>query len=214
MSSIRVFRILFALFLLLFLSPAAVLSAQPAVWGRLMEEGKLSLRQGTYEHAKDAFRAAVAKSKELPGDSRVQSLHYLGITHYRLGQYLEAERALKEGLPIAERLWGAENRAVLQLKNHLGTVYVYMGHYTSAEKVFRHVVEIERGRTEPDPENLSGALNNLSQVLMMRRRDKEALAMQREVVAIREAAYGQEHQEVATEMTNLSAQLRMTGMNG
>ena len=103
-----------------------------------------------------------------------------------LGNHREAERMIREGLPIAERNVGEEHTAVLAAKASYARLFVRMGQCEEAERILRKLVRKPQYHAMSDedgdhPDRIA-ALWFLTECLETRGRLQEALETAKEVV--------------------------------
>ena len=120
---------------------------------------------------------------------------YLAQVKAALGQYEEAERMIREGLPIAERNLGEEHTAVLAAKASYARLFIQMGRYEDAEKILRALIDKPQYRQVSDddgdhPDRIA-AIWFLSGCLEKQERYREALEATEEVVAALQKIGGQ-----------------------
>ena len=111
---------------------------------------------------------------------------YLAQLKSALGQHREAERMIREGLPIAERNLGAEHTAVLASKASCARIFIQIGRCEEAEEILRTLIRKPNYREMSDedgdhPDRIA-ALWFLTECLEKQGKLQEALVTAEEVV--------------------------------
>ena len=111
---------------------------------------------------------------------------YLAQLKSALGQHREAERMIREGLPVAERNLGEEHTAVLAAKASCARLFIQVGRCEEAEEILRTLISKPKYREMSDedgdhPDRIA-ALWFLTECLEKQGRFQEALEMAEEVV--------------------------------
>ena len=114
------------------------------------------------------------------------AIFFLAQLKSALGQHREAERMIREGLPIAERNVGEEHTVILAAKAHYAHLFIRMGRFEEAEEILRRLIRKEYYRAMSDedgdhPDRI-GALWFLTECLEKQARFRDALATAQEVV--------------------------------
>jgi tetratricopeptide (TPR) repeat protein len=120
---------------------------------------------------------------------------YLAQLKSALGQHREAERMIREGLPIAERNLGEEHTAVLAAKASCARLFIHIGRCDDAEEILRALIRKPKYREMSDedgdhPDRIA-ALWFLTECLEKQGRFPEALEMAKEVVDAMQKIGGQ-----------------------
>jgi tetratricopeptide (TPR) repeat protein len=140
----------------------------PADPDTLESEGMIAVtlyEQGRLPEARDAYAEVLPRIKEVQGEGGLYltvTVNYAGIL-YRLGQYQDAERILRDSVAAHERVFGAQYYGTYYTKMELGTTLVRLERYAEAEPLlldalagFREVY-----REEPNHSRVRGALDRL-----------------------------------------------------
>ena len=111
---------------------------------------------------------------------------YLAQLKSALGQHREAERMIREGLPVAERNLGEEHTAVLAAKASCARLFIQIGRCEEAEEILRTLIRKAKYREMSDedgdhPDRIA-ALWFLSECLEKQERFRDALEMAEEVM--------------------------------
>jgi serine/threonine protein kinase len=159
---------------------------------------------GEHEEALQALQAAHAILVELYGAEHPQSaaalrsigtiLHELGRDDEALEHFAQAEQIIGKTLGIAH----VDNAFV---RFNRASVYVAQGRYDEALAEYRKAHAIWLASVDPDNQVLSLVLGSIAKVEHLRGETEAALVLQREALAHREAALGEDHPDLALHLT-------------
>lgn len=159
---------------------------------------------------RDAMRALESSP---PADplTRAAAEQTLGRALMSLGMLPEARRLLQSAeAGFAHLPEDADARVDVAVA--LAELLYYEGQYAEAEARFRELLAAERAAAGRPPTDRAGVLlNNLGACLRRQGRFDEAIAMQREAIAVRAAAFGENSLEVAESRNNLGSALFQKG---
>lgn len=148
---------------------------------------------------------AIRQAAQRPDDPDLAfSLVNLGVMHYKLGEYPEAESAYQRALAIRETAFGPDHGSVASCLNNLGALHWSQGQFRRAEPLFRRVVAIRERELGPDHPTLAINLNNLGMIYQYLGDYLRAEALFRRTQAILETRLGPRHPSVATIQNNLA----------
>jgi serine/threonine-protein kinase len=122
----------------------------------------------------------------------------------------EAETLLRDALAMRDRL-GPKEGSLAMLSDALASTLERKGDYSGAAPWFRQAVDLVRAQRPPDSVNLAIALNNQSDNLVNLGRLDDAIAAQREALAIHIAFFGPDHPDTPTLQVGLGRVLRAKG---
>jgi CHAT domain-containing protein/tetratricopeptide (TPR) repeat protein len=151
------------------------------------------------------------------GDGRSEaSCHtMIGMQHSGAGRHGQALVAYHASLAILRKIRGKDDFSLGMALIGVGHEYLKLGEYDRAAEHLEQAVAMFEGlRGEfgrPAELSMAVALNNLALVASARFEFDRAIALQRRVLAIKRAAYGDRHPEVAFTLTNLGAALADRG---
>ncbi|MCG8456472.1 MAG: tetratricopeptide repeat protein, partial [Holophagales bacterium] len=132
----------------------------------------------------------------------------LGNAYRNLGLYDEALELLDRSAGLHREL-GRQEEARLVVLSDLASVHYYRGSHGEASRLFREVLELRRGRS--DPEQTALAAGNLASALKQLGRFDEAGELYREALVLREAARGPADLRVASSLYALGSLLYEQG---
>jgi tetratricopeptide (TPR) repeat protein/CHAT domain-containing protein len=132
------------------------------------------------------------------------ALNSLGLVHWQLGKYAQAEEFYKRALAIDEKLAGAGQRVAIELDN-LGLVLREQGKYAEAEAAHKRALAIFEKVLGPSHVDLGYALHNLAGVYKELGKYAEAAELHKRALAIVEKARGANHPDVATTLDSLAS---------
>ncbi|KAL7619412.1 hypothetical protein AAE478_009951 [Parahypoxylon ruwenzoriense] len=106
---------------------------------------KASLKQLSESH--DHVNFVLKQRRETLGKEHPLTL--LAIMHLArlkssLGDHVEAERIVRESMPVAERNLGKDHIGVMAARTHYANILMEMERYEEAENILNHVIEKER----------------------------------------------------------------------
>ena len=157
------------------------------------------------------------------------SVNNLGSVLHDLGDLATARQCFERGLRIAEATLGPDHLSVATLVNNLGNVLQNLGDLAGAREYYERSLRIDETSFGPDHPEVATDVNNLSYERRLVARLLEDigdvgggvlkelgdLAAARQcydrALQIDEAAFGPDHPEVATDVSNLGLLLRDLG---
>ncbi len=157
-------------------------------------------RKGALEYAAASLKMYESLKDEMEiASARVD----VGMYHYQLNQYPEAERHLKEAIGTFERLVGRRARETANALDILGQVHIAKSEFDAGVAALRESADIKRSVVGESSPALAFSLNNLAAALQNQGRPAEAEPYIRECVEIRRRVYGHEHSSVAAALVTL-----------
>ena len=158
------------------------------------ELGLAALYQGQYEKAVQY----ISKSITASGSEFIERYVALARAEYELGEYAEAESALRKVLSV--------HKDDPNILNNLGFVWEAQGKYDEAEAEFDKALKIvESDPSAASQRDLASVLNNKAHLYTKKGKYKEAEALYDKVLAIQEQAGLRDDPDVAVGLSNLAA---------
>lgn len=133
--------------------------------------------------------AAAAEALDPAGGLLADVLVDLGVKLHELGQYPEAESALRRSVKIREDIAGDEPER-LNAQEMLARILVSRGQFGQAEALLRHALERRRALDGAEDVGIPWRLSELARVLDDDGRSLEALPLFAEAVALGERKFG------------------------
>jgi tetratricopeptide (TPR) repeat protein len=161
---------------------------------------------GKYAEATLLAQQVVAlREKELGPDHPdiVWVLMQLAELYREQGRLADAEVLYRRSLAIRENAFGADHLRVGQSLGDLGALYIVQGRYADAETLLSRARAILE-QTGPAPPGLPAVLKHLSYLYANRGRVSDAEALLQRALAMRQIAFGPEHQLVAFILNDLA----------
>lgn len=131
-------------------------------------------------------------------------LNRVGLAHYHLGRYPDAELHLQRGLRIRETTLGPEHPDVATSLNNLGLLYEAQSRYALAESLYRRSLSIHEKLPWPGHDEVVTVLNNLAGMYRDEGRYSDADQLCRRSLNIAIQMYGAEHPNVAKSLDSLA----------
>ena len=150
---------------------------------------------------------ALAGAQKAFGESDTTTarvLHRLGVYHYLLAEYDDAEDCWRRALKTREAILGEKHPDVALLLNNLGGLYWNKGEYAESESTYARAIEIWGETLGPDHPDQALSIDGLATLYWSLGRYAEAESLFYRALDIREKAYGPFHEDVATTLNNLA----------
>jgi CHAT domain-containing protein len=157
-------------------------------------------------------RAADIARKSLGSEHQMFSgyLNDLAEVHRVRKDYQKARALYEQALATRERRLGRDHQNLAGIVYNLGLVSAELGDLAEAEHQFERAARIWR-QMRPDHPFVALAMSSEAQALMQYGRTGEALALQRQVLAIRERSLGAHHPETGDTLADIAAALVSLG---
>ena len=166
----------------------------------------IDLRKANLREAEaQAQKALALRRKGLAvGDPSVaECLHVLGLIYQQSGEYEKSEKTFQQALEIGQsQLNDATTRS------SLGELYMDAGRFAEAEPLLRAAMEVRRKVLSPDHPLLISSLSDLALLLYYQGAMAEALALDRELVSLREGNSDGDAADTARAYNNMADVLR------
>ena len=191
------------------------LTSDPKLQAQMMSVmGRTYNRLGSFSAAQPLLERAIERGRALngPGDPEVLSseidLADLLIQQGRLG---DAEKLLREALPIAERDLGPDNHLTLAITGEKAYTLTLEGHNAEALDLARHEFEqLRRIRGEDDRETI-WSMHMVALVLGRNGQLAESAALYRQLLEIERRMHGMDSAPALYAMNNLGGTLILMG---
>lgn len=197
------------------------LADQPAVRAELLQAvGTILLDLGVNDAARDHFSKALELQRQVYGEDHpalAATTSALAASEKDLGELGRAEELARRALDLARvgaREAGADAEQATQRlansMNELVSVLCYQSEYENAEQPAREVLELTaKLPAEGSPRIV--ALEQLARIRDARGDHREAVALDREAVALRRRQFGEMHPGQLGTLNNLGSSLRRSG---
>lgn len=195
-------RTLVSLIIALIVVPVAAQST----WESHTRTGEYAFAIGDTARAEQEFQAALKIAQKLPPpDARLEtSLGNLARLYEHDGRFAQALPMYQLQVASAEVRVGETDPELLQPLLGLARVAMQSGDIPAAEDALQHYRRIAAETDATDPSQRWVALAMLARTLTLQERDDEALAAQREAVAVLDSAHGPTAVERATALESLA----------
>jgi CHAT domain-containing protein len=181
-------------------------TAQPPDVGGHLATGRAAFERGAFDSAIESWtRAADAAARAGDRASEIHALVNASEAYAALGRYGQAAAGLERALGLAED--GPRRGHVPWILSRLGNVLIVTGPADAAETTLRRSLQMSREGT--DTPLTIAVLNDLANLLSIRRKMPEAVAAYRESVTLAERA-GDASQAMRGRV-NLARALRQSG---
>ncbi len=179
----------------------------------LIATGEKELQTGAYRAAEKslAFAAAVAKRRGAPASRQAMILRNVAEAQRNLGEWAQAEQTIRQAMALISSTTGEDRTQYADCLDALADVYRDQRDYLQTQTVLQESLRIEESLSNPNPR------------LLAKRRRKLALACQhagdhataalhfvRSLEAY-EQAFGPEHAETGTMLSDAGAALHKAG---
>ncbi len=142
-----------------------------------------------------------------PGPDVGDSLTGLGVALMRMGQYREAEGALREALALRLRFYGERSNFTGLAYSNLGLALMELGNLEEAGLMFQRAQAVLSAAGGANPEELAILMNNMATVLSRLGAYEEAVTLLRQTLVITEGQFGAGHMRTVMARNNLAAAL-------
>jgi serine/threonine-protein kinase len=171
------------------------------------------LAQGELESAETVLRRTLQRQRTVLAPShpdRIDTLNNLAVVRQHRGDREGAEALYRQALEAQQAKLGTEHPAVATTLYNLGAVLHLLGRKPEADRILTESLALRRRFFGDRHAYVAESLLELARVRRSHAPD-EALALEREALALFEELYGKEHIKVAYPLGDLSMMLRRTG---
>ncbi|MCX4152255.1 MULTISPECIES: tetratricopeptide repeat protein [Paraburkholderia] len=187
------------------LRQASLSSAHPLVATTLQSLAHVCVDQGKFEEAERLFRSALEIREHTAGPAHPETIAVLRGLAWALRRSRKFEQAaayLQQALAITEASHFFDSLRIAEILLELGWLAFDLGRLDDAHVNFQRALNIAEER---DAEKMKAAsLQGMASVVSRQGRPQEAEALFRNVLALRQALYGENHPSVATAMMGLA----------
>src|SRR4051794_7123895 len=163
--------------------------------------------QGRYADAERALCAALAEHQAQPHpdpEAVAAILGQIAVSFKYSGRFDEADELYHRQLAIVEQLPGDQRRALATIYHNLGGLEHARGDHAKAEPLARRSVELREDAVGAHHPESAADRAALAAILDGLERHAEAEALLRDALATFTALYGEQHYEVAVNLSNLA----------
>ncbi|MBL8917196.1 MAG: tetratricopeptide repeat protein [Archangium sp.] len=160
---------------------------------------------GRFDDARAQYEQALAIDEAALDPSHPQvaeTLNNLGNVLQAQGQPTAARRALERALRIKEGAFGADSLPVAVTLTNLGALLLDLSDLEAATAALQRALAIKEQKA-PDSTSLAITLTNLAQARRAQKQWKESIAFDDRALKIRVAKLGEQHLDVAYNLTGL-----------
>ena len=176
----------------------------PSVATTAADLGNALRRLGRYDASTRLHERALAIREQALGREHPdvgQSLASLGNAHFERAEHDEAAAKYRAGLGILERALGAEHPNVARVSLNLAHAERARRNYPVAREIYERVLERQE-EAEPDSAFTGYVLGDLADLVRVMGDPEQAKSLSERALAIKEAALGPDHPDVATMLDN------------
>jgi tetratricopeptide (TPR) repeat protein len=173
-------------------------------------EGERHLKAREYVQAEKYLALAVAEADERRHSVRIVQLRlYLAEAQRRQGKLDEAEHTVRTALEHTARI--SNPTGYVQCLDALAEVFHDAGNYPAMEKVLQEGVRIEAAMPRPDPLRMARRVHRLGVARHKNGRSEDAIPALEKAIALHKEAYGEEHPETASLLSDAGVVYRSQG---
>jgi tetratricopeptide (TPR) repeat protein len=164
----------FGFFVLMMLLLLAILpvGAQPTLWESTMRAARESTRKRDFATAEKQYRLALTQPEQ--EGQRVESLSALASVYTTQLKYADAEECWRQVLAVQERLYGMEDRRLVDTLTRLAQTCEGRRHLEITEQLLRRALAIQEQATDPAGREASLTRVQLAEYLIRTGRSAEA----------------------------------------
>ncbi len=180
-------------------------------WNRA--EGERLLKAHQFHEAEPYLEEAVAEADRhsTSGAKRVRLRAQLADVQRKQGKFTEAEANLRRAIELAAG--ASDSGGYLLCLDLLADVFFGQGNYEASEKVSQEGVRIESALPHPDPMRMARRVHRLGMSRYRGGRSADAIPALKKGLELHEQAYGTEHEETISVMSELGAIYRAQGLH-
>lgn len=187
-------------------------SKDPEIATGLSKLAQLYLMQKRDTEAEPLLWRVLQIRQEAMGKDHVDvafTLHQIAELNETRENYEAAINFFRSALSIQEAAMGRDSARIIPTLEHLGDCYHMSDRYPEAEQCYRRLVKLKQNALGWDMHpHIANVLDRLAEVYMAQGDLSNAETQCELALEIREAAYGENHQEVATSLIHFARVLR------
>lgn len=172
----------------------------------LQDLAELADLRGEVASAQAIYREALAIRRARHGERHpdvAESLHGLGMSLRRSGDYIGAEPLVSQALILRRQLLPPGHAAIAYTLSDLAQIRNDLGEFDSAEALYREALASQQKSLGPDHPDVATSMLSLARVLKTRRDFDGARALLERSLDIRRKVYGERHPAVALNFNDL-----------
>ena len=188
--------------------------AHPRTIDGLSELANLNIRTGDYALAERQYRTIIDNRLASFGRMNVETAaayNHWGLSFLNLGQYPEAERALKESLEIQRGVLGEGLSHQIPMLDNLALLYTETQRYDEALEIHQRLLAFKIDERGAGHWSVGLSHNNMGLIWQDKRQLARAEASFRQARPIIEKAWGSNHPQLAYSVNNLAIVLHDQG---
>jgi len=162
---------------------------------------------GELDRADTLLNAALSQRRSLPGADSADiaaSMVAFGMLRSDQARFDEAERLVRDGLALDQRVLPANHPAIATATASLGEILENRGSYAEAITVLNHAIQLERLHGDTTAE-LDATMSELANTHFYLGHYATSDSINRHVLAMSRHLYGDRHPSVANDLINLGA---------
>jgi tetratricopeptide (TPR) repeat protein len=163
--------------------------------------------QGRHFEAKPLFEKVLRRRKKVLGwehPDTLSSMNALATLYVALGRYSEADSRIKDGLKIAEGLFGSAVMAVA-FPDWNEVDHYAVGLYSKAETLYQNVLQQRKEKLGPEHPDTLTSINNFAGLYCVEKRYEKAEPLYKEALQLRKKVLGREHPDTLTSINDIAA---------
>lgn len=169
--------------------------------------GKFEEARRQHERAMETFAAVLGADHE---ETLTAAINLASTLTY-LGRPADAEKLLRDRIPVMEEMLGAETHKTLTAKSVLATVLNDQGRFVESEPLFQQIIEAQLRVLGEEHDDTQVAMNNYAYLLSDLGRFDEAEPIFRRIYDSRVQNLGELHPRTLTALGNLAVTLSDLG---
>jgi eukaryotic-like serine/threonine-protein kinase len=194
---------------------AEALQGQPGVQAQMLDlAGRIYMNLGLYDKARSLMEQSLELREQIhpPRHAEIgESLHNLGVLHWRQGRYGRAEEQLREALAILQENYSGNHESLAATMGALAVVLKEMRNFDEAEQLYRSTLAMGMALFGENHEAVAHSLNNLGKYFETTGNYREAEHLYHRSLAIYRDLYGERHSAVAGRLNNLGVLRLLAG---
>jgi tetratricopeptide (TPR) repeat protein len=184
-------------------------SSDPKLAATISILGRLYIRQGRLDEAKDLYKRALEIYDGTPTSDQPEmaaTLRNLANVYAAMDRLAEAEPLYLRSIAIYERALGGSHPDVGTALNELASLYAVQGRFSNAEPIYRRALAVfERASKPADRAAMARSLQGLAGLYASQGRFGDAEPLYESSIVLLEELLGRDHARVAATLSNLAA---------